>query len=42
MIMTKEILLQMLRKGKTGDEILMILDAIASGESEDSEEETEG
>lgn len=39
--MTKETLISALRKGQTGDEILMILDAITSGESEDSEEETE-
>lgn len=34
-------MLSMLRKGTTGDEILMILDAIISGETNDSEEETE-
>ena len=40
--MTIETLISMLRKGKTGDEILMILDAITDNiEQEDTEEDSE-
>ena len=40
--MTKKIMISMLEKGKTGDEILMILDAITNDiEQEESEEDSE-
>lgn len=40
--MTKKIMISMLEKGKTGDEILMILDAITNDiEQEESEEVSE-
>lgn len=39
---TKNLMLDMLRKGKTGDEILMILDAITNDiEQEETEEDSE-
>ena len=39
---TKNLMIDMLRKGKTGNEILMILDAITDNiEQEDTEEESE-
>ena len=37
--MTKKIMISMLEKGKTGDEILMILDAITDNIEEESEED---
>lgn len=40
-MLDKTHMISMLRKGQTGDEILMILDAITAGESEESEQETE-
>lgn len=37
--MSRELLIAMLRKGQTGDQILQILDAITSAESETSDED---
>ena len=37
--MSRELLIAMLRKGQTGDQILQILDAITSTESETSDED---